>query len=383
MKTLAQKKSKVIKFITLCLAVIFALFCFQGCVKLVRGVAYIGNYFGADLILYLNENVQKSKADKILEKSRSLLENIEKTLSTENRNSEISVFNGLKAFETMQVSKTTYDLVCYAKELNQKTDGYFSPAVYYLLDLYGFTARHENKGEPTLSYDREWLENVYPKAQEEYVEAFTALADFSKVVAFSQDEKYYLKKDCPSVTVFGVEYNQKIDLASVAKGYAVNRLNKIIEEYGLKEYYLSFGTSSIYLAENKGEEWGLELVDPNNPTKDTLLTINLKNQNVSTSGTYENAYEIEGKFYHHIIDPKTGYPCQNEVLLACVIGSDALVLDSLSTAVVALGVDSGVEFLKSQKEDYSFVIVTRDNKIYTNVSGVLLRNNDYTLETIN
>ncbi len=381
MGTHALNKNKIFKIFAFCLALLTSLLCLFGCSR-VSGVVYIGNYFGADLVLYLNSEKNSKQIDEIVEKSNAVLTTVENMLSTENENSEIYAFNSLEEGKSVEVSKTVYDLIYYAKDLNEKTQGYFSPAIYYLLDLYGFTKRHQENALVTFPYDRQWQNGVYPNANEEYVEGFKSLADFSKVSAYELDGKFYLKKDCPSVTILGETYSQKIDLSSVAKGYALDKINEIIKSYGLTEYYLSFGTSSIYLGENGGKAWPLEIVDPNSENRSSLLKINLQNKSVSTSGAYENAYQLEGVFYHHIIDPITGYPSQSDVLLALVAGDNSMVLDALSTTVVALGLDEGIKFLSSSEEKYSFVIVTRDNKIYTNVSSVSVLVDGYALETI-
>ena len=78
----------------------------------------------------------------------------------------------------------------------------------------------------------------------------------------------------------------------------------------------------------------------------------------------ERYIEFNGKKYHHILDPKTGYPFENELLMVTIIGSNSCICDGLSTGIFSLGLEQGIETIK-QLDGYSAFFVTKNNEIYS------------------
>ena len=368
------KKPKAI--FSLFMAVFFCVLSVSACSPgKVSGVVYLGSFLSADAILYLYEPISNERAKAIKTDCKNELSEAEKTFSTEIAKSDVAKFNALKSGESVEVSKETYELIEEAKRLNAASDGAFDPTVFRLVDLWGFSARFDERYVKTEPYDRERVAGgALPLPDEKYVDAFKDLADLSSVEAESEGEKYYLKKNALSVTVDGEAYDQQIDLSALAKGYLCDRLKKILFENGVKEYYLSLGSSSIYLGERNGGKWDLELVDPSSESRASFSKIPLSNVFVSTSGTYEKAYTFEGKKYHHIIDGRTGAPFETDLLSVAVIGGNGLFSDALSTALVALGSEKALEKI-GVTEGYDFVLVTESGKVYSTLPLTLINNN--------
>ena len=111
-----------------------------------------------------------------------------------------------------------------------------------------------------------------------------------------------------------------LDPGGVGKGYAVDRMVSVLRNYGVKSALVSGGGSSIYgIGTPPGDQrgWHARIRDPRNDAK-TAAEIYLKDDSVSTSGSYEKFFWAEGKLYSHIMDPRTGYPAEGVLAVSVV-----------------------------------------------------------------
>lgn len=120
----------------------------------------------------------------------------------------------------------------------------------------------------------------------------------------------------------------------------------------------------MYLSENNAAEWNLKIVNPFSASRDALISLPVSDKFVSTSGTYENYYELGGVRYSHIIDPKTGCPAKSKIVSATVIGENGAYTDALSTALINLD-DKAADFMSGTSYDY--VLITDDGKVLSSV----------------
>ncbi len=290
-----------------------------------------------------------ARADSLWSEISELLDGIERSISAGYKGSSVDNFNNAAAGERVEIDKTCYEVFAEAQKQYEFTDGFFNPAVYYSVDLYGFAPRTDSEPRP---YDREDASVQLPDGQ--YVTAFFRLSEaFSRVEIEDEDGKYYACKPETIVEVYGEEYTLKIDLGGIGKGYAVDKVDALIDEYGFAYGYFSFGSSSIavkqsYTTENN--EWNLSFTDPR-AALGTYLSAVVSDCRISTSGDYEQYYEIDGKRYCHIIDPYTGSPIDTGVISATAIGDSATEGDALTTSLCAMGLERAVEFINENLSD--------------------------------
>ena len=110
-----------------------------------------------------------------------------------------------------------------------------------------------------------------------------------------------------------------------------------------------------------GSPWQVAVKDPQN-TSEALCVLSLSDQTASTSGGYERYFEQNGVIYHHIIDPKTGYPAQSGLLSVTVVSSNQMLADALSTALFVGGEEDALAFWRS-RDDFELVLCTEDNRV--------------------
>lgn len=161
----------------------------------------------------------------------------------------------------------------------------------------------------------------------------------------------------------------KVDLGGIAKGYVID---KIIEEYinrGVTGAVVSCGSSIGIIGQAT-----VGIRDPDGSMNDIIGKIVLTDCSISTSGDYEKYFIKDGIRYHHILDPKTGFPVQNGLRAVTVIGENGAMADALSTAAFVLGYEKGKEIL--EKFGYQGIFITED-KLVLSTFDITLTNEAY------
>lgn len=314
-----------------------------------------GNYFGMSGIEVttvirdpsFKKGVEDETAEKLFAEIDVLMATLDEVSDTQTVGSDINKFNYSNTGAVIEIHQYTYEMLNIAHKMYDITQGAFNPAVYRLVDLWGFSSRtyHLNGDLP---YDRKWEGYSYPLPEQKYIDAFLKLTDFSKVNVYEKDGKYYVEKNCPAVTVDGVEYTQWIDLGGIAKGYAADLSKEIITKYGYDKGYVNVGTSSFtFLKYTDSKSWELGLQDPFNGWS-SYAEVFVENVMISTSGQYNRRYTTDGVEYSHIIDGTTGRPAQTGIVTITTIGGSAAEDDCLTTALTVMGLDKAVEFINGE-----------------------------------
>ena len=308
------------------------------------------NYYAmtaaAQLVIYSDFSTEDAATNfKNLSKAvMSKLYEIEKAISSTNGFSDISAFNNAEAGAELEISRITYEVLSEAKAVYALTDGYYNPALYYNVQAYGFGGAYE-----------------YPEIlpDDETIAKYTDLSDHFGDVSLrenGEEGKYFVTKPEYTVEVDGETLSMKLDLGGIGKGYAVDCVDALIDEYGYKFGYFNFGTSSMLVKNNVGNgNFSLGLSNPRSPSREPFLSTTIRNEKLSTSGDNEQFYMLDGVRYCHIIDPKTGKPVQNGIMSVTVIGGGAAEADALTTAIMCMGKDQAVEFIKEKLTDRKVV----------------------------
>lgn len=383
MKFKTKNQSIYNKFVFVMIALVFIILCLSGCSSIPNSITFY-DFMGAEATLYVYSYPSNFSHNDFLELKSAIEDELKResdVFSTEISASEVCAYNALSCGSTLEVSKEFYDVLQTIREINVKTDGLYDPTVKLSVDLWGFSKRHSaNSYTPQFVYDRPRGENGgFALPNNEYIQAFSALTDFSGVSNSAKSGKYYITKTTAAVNADGLEYVQQMDLSGYIKGYANERVTELVNNAGITDFWLSFGTSAIFIGKKADANIDLSITDPKARFGTALGVVNLKNKFASTSGTYENCYYINNKKYHHIINPKTGEPVNRDIVLTTLIGNSAAELDALSTAAVVMGRASAIEFLSSNYDEIYYIIVDEDDLVYTNCPDFTLSAEGYTL----
>ena len=184
-----------------------------------------------------------------------------------------------------------------------------------------------------------------------------------------------------------LEKGATLDLGAAGKGIGCDVISDFLKtQTDVSGMILNLGGSSVmaYGEKPDGSDWKVALTDPRDPEGDYLGAITLnEGEFLSTSGDYEKYFIEDGKRYHHILDPKTGYPVWNGLDSVTVICDSGLFADGLSTACFVLGMDDALKLLEKYNADAVFV--DEDKNIYL-TSGMKerfeLMKNTYTVKEL-
>ncbi|MBS7577886.1 MULTISPECIES: FAD:protein FMN transferase [unclassified Enterococcus] len=173
--------------------------------------------------------------------------------------------------------------------------------------------------------------------------------------------------DVDNSTAYLTEKGMQIDAGAIAKGFITDQVVTQLEKNGVTCAIVNLG-GNVYVignspkADNK-DAWTVGIQDPNKARNTVLGYVQGRDESFVTSGIYERYLEVDGKKYHHMLDPKTGYPFDNDLQSVTIIGKSSMTDDAYSTIVYSLGVKEGLKYI-NDKKGYEAIFVTKENKIY-------------------
>lgn len=160
-----------------------------------------------------------------------------------------------------------------------------------------------------------------------------------------------------------------IDLGGIAKGYTSDRLMELLRSRGIESACVSLGGNVQCLgAKPDGSAWRCGIVHPfKKDGGEYLGIIAVKDKAVITSGAYERNFtdKVSGKLYHHIIDPKTGYPAESDLSSVTIVSESGILADALSTACYIMGLEGAIEYWRSGAQSFDMILMNSDgSKVY-------------------
>lgn len=330
------------------------------------------HYMNADAFVMITngeKDTRKKEYNELCGRADKIVKDLDKSLSATDENSVISRFNAAPAGATVELDKTAYEVLSLAQTVYGFTDGYYNPAVYYSVEAYGFKGGKKPSDISELPDDGD-------------IAAYKTLSEsFGELQLKAENGAYYAVKPQKTVTVNGNECTLKVDLGGIGKGYAVDAVNALYDELGFNYGYFDFGGSSIaFKSFAEGERFELQIRSPRSVAgkANYILSLNIENCCVSSSGDYEQFYELDGVRYCHLINPMTGKPVQTGIMTATVIGGSAAEADALTTAIIAMGRERAQKFIAQKLSDKKVVFSYMDGveyKFYANFDDYKLPEN--------
>lgn len=246
-------------------------------------------------------------------------------ISRYKENSEICKLNEQKTFA---VSDKTKEILEKAIEISENSDGAFDITI----------------GEISALWDFDSAENIIPDEEK-----------IKSALSYSGYEKLQINSN--TVTL---DESQSIDLGALGKGYACDVALDILEKHDIKSAVVSVGGTVLTCGD---KERNIGIRTPEKDDFSSFLKITLRGTSfISTSGQYEKSFEKNGRIYHHILNPKTGYPVENDLRSVTVISKNGLVSDALSTACFVLGRENSASLL--EKYNAQAIFVDSENNVY-------------------
>lgn len=229
------------------------------------------------------------------------------------------------------LSKDTRSLLASALEYGKDTNGIFDCTIEPVMEAWGFTTK--NYRIPSDSELAELLSHV----------------------------------DASTVTLSGnhvtLPEDVKLDLGGIAKGFTSARVMEVFKNSGVTSGIISLGGNVQTLGTKPdGKLWRVGIQDPNDLNA-MFAVVEVSDEAVITSGAYQRYFEENGVHYHHIIDPRTGYPAESGLTSVTIISPDGTLADALSTSLFIMGPDDASTFWQNHRDKFEAIMMTENGEV--------------------
>ncbi len=312
----------------------------SACSKISKSKAYEKNFITMDTPMKLTAygpNAQKA-VDESIQKLYELNDMASSTIS----NSDVSKINNAAGKSYVKVHPEIIKMLVASQKYSKLSNGAWDITVGPLINLWG------------IGTDKAKVPS------ETEIKSKLPLVGYEKIIIDEKNNSVMLK-----------ESGMSIDLGGIAKGFAADEVLKIYKKYNIKDGLINLGSSSIY-AVGKNENshpWSIGIKNPRNESAGNYLgIIKASDEALSTSGDYERYFIKDGKRYHHILNPSTGYPVDNGIMSVTVmvsgdVADNSMLADIMSLTVFELGTEKGIKLIDSMP-NLACEITTTDYKIY-------------------
>lgn len=294
--------------------------------------------------------------EEVLSKAFDRIKELAEFITTEDEeeHSMIKAINESAGREPVSVSSDLFALINSALTYSEKTEGSFDLTIGPITNLWRIGYPDARVPEPN------------------EIEKALSLVDYKQVELNEENQTVYLSQE-----------GMKIDLGAIAKGFITDETVKVLRDNDVETAIIDLG-GNIFVMGNSPrdvkEKWQVGIQDPFEERGKIIGSIPLSNQSMVTSGVYERFLEADGKKYHHLMNPETGYPFDNELAGVSVVTTSSIDGDGLSTSLFSKGLDGGLEYV-NQLVGVDAVFVTKDKEVYLSdgLKDFKLKNDDFTL----
>lgn len=293
-----------------------------------RSQTYTDTLFDTVISVQIFDSVDED----VLEGCEKLCKKYDSMFSNKIEDSEISRINSAGG-NPVEVSKETIKLIKKGIYYSEMSDGVFDITIAPVSNLWDF------------------------KAETPLVPSPEAIAE---AVSHVNYENIIIRDNTVKLT----DPHAGIDLGAIAKGYIADRIKDYLEEEGVRHAMINLGGNVLAMdSKLDGSDYNIGIQKPFDETGEPITSVKISDKSVVTSGIYQRYFKTDGKIYHHILDPNTGYPCENNLYSVTILTDSSLTADALSTTCFLLGYDRGMKLI-NQLDNVDAVFITNDNQIH-------------------
>lgn len=330
-----KKLNKITYFSYVILGILILGFLLTACQKPAVNLTTPESVNGFKLNTFVQIDSYSGIPKKTLNEALNLCDYYENIFSRTKEDSELSRVN---SNQTTDISKELYELISAGLEYAALSNGAFDITIGSVSKLWDFTAES-------------------PKVPDsgQIAEALTHVDYTSVSVSDNGDGTYSISK--PDDVI--------LDLGAVAKGYIADKIKDFLEENGVKHAIINLGGNVLCIGKKTNtDNFGIGVRKPFAANNEVLVALSIDDSSVVSSGNYERYfYADDGTFYHHILNPATGYSYDNDLSDVTILSKDSLTGDCLSTTCFCLGLEDGMKLIESL-DGIEAVFVTNEGEIH-------------------
>ena len=234
--------------------------------------------------------------------------------------------------DTWHISEDLASLLSQGLSITRESDGAFDIAIAPLTSLWDFTAE-----DPKVPDDAA-IQKALPLCSSDGV-----TIDDQDITLPSDDIQF--------------------DVGAIAKGYIADRMKDLLVKKGVNSAIINLGGNVLCIGSKPdGTPFKVGIQKPFADRNETEAVMDITGKSVVSSGIYERCFKQNGKLYHHILNPKTGYPYDNSLISVTIISDQSVDGDALSTTCFALGLEDGLKF--AEKKGVQAVFITEDYELH-------------------
>ncbi|MBW8350958.1 FAD:protein FMN transferase [Bacillus sp. IITD106] len=272
----------------------------------------------------------------VLEPAFKRINSLASRITVNEKGSEIDQINQNAGIQSVKVSKDIYKLIAAGKDYSEKANGSFDISIGPLTSLWHIGFPDARKPDDT------------------EIKAALPLISYKHIEINKKNQTVLLTKK-----------GMQLDLGAIAKGFITDEVAKVLKQHDVKTAIIDLGGNIYVMGKNpSGKDWTVGIQDPFSPRGEIVGKISESNKSIVTSGIYERYLEIDGNKYHHLLNPKDGYPFNNEIAGVSIISDQSIDGDALSTVVFSKGIKDGMKFIEGIK-GVEAIFISTDKKIYT------------------
>ena len=344
-------------YLILCTVLVCPILLFTGCGNITDAdTSTTGNEPISISSIKLNTAVQitiyDSQDKSLLDDCLALCDRYELIFSRTNENSELYKLNHRKdtsdkdpnadgqtipypisgTADTWHISEDLASLLSQGLSITRESDGAFDIAIAPLTSLWDFTAE-----DPKVPDDAA-IQKALPLCSSDGV-----TIDDQDITLPSDDIQF--------------------DVGAIAKGYIANRMKDLLVKKGVNSAIINLGGNVLCIGSKPdGTHFKVGIQKPFADRNETEAVMDITGKSVVSSGIYERCFKQNGKLYHHILNPKTGFPYDNSLISVTIISDQSVDGDALSTTCFALGLEDGLKF--AEKKGVQAVFITEDYELH-------------------
>ena len=290
-----------------------------------------GMTMGTHYQIRITDPQEDINSDQLQASLDTLLREINRSMSTYDKDSELSRINRSREQKPIPISPELYTVLDAALNVNRLSNGAFDVTVGPLVNLWGFGPELREDAVPPpidiqLALERVGMDKI-------------ELADSGSPT---------LRKLHPEVY---------LDLSAIAKGYGVDRLAEHLETLNISNYMVEIGGEIRVKGVNaRGRPWHIAIEKPSSDGRNVFKVIAPGDLAVATSGDYRNYFERDGKRYSHTINPHSGRPVEHSLASVTVLADNCMYADAMATALMVLGPEQGYALAIAEKLPVMFII---------------------------
>ena len=318
---------KHLKLITLSA---LSLFLLSGCSKdqTDQTLTYTDSLFDT----VISVQIYDSDDESLIDNCKEICTKYDDMFSNTKNDSEISKINNANG-QTVEVSDDTISLLKTAIHYGDISNGKFDITISPVSSLWDFQSE-----DPEIPDD----------------------TDIQSALAHVNYKNIQINGNQVSLT----DSEAAIDLGGIAKGYIADQLKDYLESQGVEHAMINLGGNVLAIGKKPdGSDYNIGIQKPFDTTGDPITSVKIADQSVVTSGDYQRYFKKNGKIYHHILNPSTGYPYDNGLSSVTIITDSSVNADALSTTCFALGLDDGMKLVNST-DHVEAVFITSDDKLH-------------------